>query len=357
MPIGTYWLNVNKACQLRCEWCYAQSRGYDHKSMDFETAKGINRIMGEVGANECRILGGEPSLYTYLYSLIRDLEANKVRGAVITNGILYANEDQAKKLLDLGLYRVSVSLKAGSEESYKQQTGANVYRKVLKAIENFAKLGARMTVSMTMTQFNMHEIPLMIRDVATAGARGVHLAFCTPVWEEKNNNPTYDLWPQDYQPALEAAVETLDAWQIPYGVELMFPFCWLEPSFILRLFQGGRVGTACASWSHGGLAFGTMGEVAFCNSILHYPFGMYGRTFKTSEELKESYEAQTTYFDMMKRAPSEHCVSCPVWKWCGGGCPLRWTAIPGNTIKGGEGYREFVDALNGCVVESKQIKT
>jgi len=355
MPIGTYWLNVNKACQLRCEWCYAQSRGYDHGNMDFEAAKAINRIMGEIGASECRILGGEPSLYAHLPSLIRNLHDNNVKSALITNGIMYADMDKARQLLELGLHRVSVSLKAGSEESYEQQTGAKVYESVLKAIGNFAKLGARMTVSMTMTQFNMHEIPLMIRDVATAGAQGVHLAFCTPIWGEKDSNPTYDLWPQDYQPSIEAAVETLEAWRIPYGVEMMFPFCWLEPSFVVSLFQSGRVGTACASWSKGGIAFGTRGEAAFCNSILHYPFGMYGVTYKDAESLQETYLQQTEYFNLMRRAPSEHCISCPVWKWCGGGCPLRWTAIPGKTIKGGESYREFTDELNKYVVEREKV--
>lgn len=354
MPIGTYWLNVNKACQLRCEWCYAQERGYENSNMELQTALAINKIMGDIGANECRILGGEPSLYPHLETLIYNLRDVNVKSAVITNGLAYERKDAAKRLLDTGLYRVSVSLKAGSEESYRRTTGAAAYGKALKAIENFASLGARMTVSITMSQSNQHEVPMMVRDIATAGAQGVHLAFCTPIQGEETSS-LYDLWPQDYQPALEAAVETLEAWNVPYGVELMIPFCWLDPDFTASLFERGRVGTACASWSKGGIAFGIRGEAAFCNSILQYPFGIYGRTFRTADDLQETYLAQTAYFDMMKRVPSDHCVSCPVWKWCGGGCPLRWTAIPSNTITGGEKYRDYLERMNRCVVEKERV--
>ena len=61
------WLTVNRACNLRCEWCYAAGEGSAAgRNMPLELARQLLDAAAELGAGSAVLIGGEPTLYPYL---------------------------------------------------------------------------------------------------------------------------------------------------------------------------------------------------------------------------------------------------------------------------------------------------
>ena len=349
MPISLYMLNVNKACQLRCEWCYAQGQGYSTKdNMPLELAMQINKMLA--GSVEARILGGEPTLYPHLYPLLLNLRENNTASAVVSNGLIFSDEDEVKQLKDAGVGRVSVSVKAFGNDEYAKRTGSRAYCQTLRAIENLAKNDVRSSTSITLTGANYPQAPRMVKDAARAGSRNFHFNFCVPVFGQKGESE-YLLPPERHSWAVMEVIDAVESCGAKYGIELMVPFCWFQPSVLLSLFQAARIFSGCSSWTKRSVCFDSNGGVFVCNSFTGYPFAKFGVDFTNHEELCRKLENQQSFFQMMRRAPSAHCLSCCFQGVCGGGCPIRWTAVDPSTITGGDKFLPLINSFTKCFKE------
>ena len=83
---------------------------------------------------------GEPFLYSGLFNLFKKIKAiGNIPIVMATNGITL-NEQISKKLIDLKVDEIIISLNTNNPESYTKQIGVNAYNLVKKNTENLIKL-------------------------------------------------------------------------------------------------------------------------------------------------------------------------------------------------------------------------
>ncbi|MEK7123015.1 MAG: radical SAM protein, partial [Patescibacteria group bacterium] len=215
--IKSSWLTVNSSCQLRCAWCYAKDRDYDPKGdVTCETAIRLIDIMSDLGVETCKILGGEPSIYPHIVPILNRLKQRSIRSVIITNGIRYSDREVMRRHFEAGLDSLIISLKAGSQATYKELTGAPVLDRVHQAVKNLQEFRGGVTI--TITQEMQDEIIPAISDVVSVGAKFINLHFCSPTVMSGAPENHSMIAPDKAAIAMMIAVEHLEKLGVSYNV-------------------------------------------------------------------------------------------------------------------------------------------
>jgi cyclic pyranopterin phosphate synthase len=148
-PLRDLRISVTDRCNFRCTYCmpaeiFGESYQFLPKDeiLSFEEIARLARIFLELGVNKLRITGGEPLLRTDLHHLIAML--SEIEGAeditLTTNA--YLLPQQAQKLKDAGLQRVTVSLDTLDDDIFKRMNGRGFSaQRVLQGIDEAVRVG------------------------------------------------------------------------------------------------------------------------------------------------------------------------------------------------------------------------
>jgi len=148
-PVRDLRISVTDRCNFRCTFCMpAEIYGEKYKFLPkddiltFEEITRIARVFVGLGVKKIRLTGGEPLLRDQLETLIVKLAA--IKGledlALTTNGFLLA--DQASRLKDAGLKRVTVSLHTLDDDVFGQMNGRGFgTKRVLEGIRAAEQAG------------------------------------------------------------------------------------------------------------------------------------------------------------------------------------------------------------------------
>jgi len=148
-PMRDLRISVTDRCNFRCPYCmpaeiFGEAYEFLPKAeiLRFEEIARLARCFVDLGVNKIRITGGEPLLRVDLHLLIAMLSG--IGGledlTLTTNGYLLAQ--QAQQLKDAGLKRLTVSLDALDDETFKKMNGRGFgTRRVLLGIERAAAAG------------------------------------------------------------------------------------------------------------------------------------------------------------------------------------------------------------------------
>ena len=132
-PIRDLRISVTDRCNFRCTYCMPKevfNSEYEFLQRDdlltFEEITRISKIFANLGVKKIRLTGGEPLLRKNLSVLIEQL--SNIDGiediSLTTNGVLLTNE-VAKQLKDAGLKRITISLDALDNETFKAISDVN----------------------------------------------------------------------------------------------------------------------------------------------------------------------------------------------------------------------------------------
>lgn len=69
--LGTFWLSLNYSCNNRCAGCYAGNSDFVDNPMSLDLALQIAKIMSDLHAHDCLLIGGEPTMYKHLEEFIQ----------------------------------------------------------------------------------------------------------------------------------------------------------------------------------------------------------------------------------------------------------------------------------------------
>lgn len=149
-PIRDLRISVTDRCNFRCTYCMPKevfNSDYEFLRRDdllsFEEITRVSKVFAELGVKKIRLTGGEPLLRKNIPVLIEQLSS--IEGiediSLTTNGVLL-NQKMAQQLKDAGLQRITVSLDALDDETFKaiSDVSFNV-NKVLDAIETADSVG------------------------------------------------------------------------------------------------------------------------------------------------------------------------------------------------------------------------
>ena len=148
-PLKDLRISVTDRCNFRCTYCMpAEIFGESYKFLpkneilSFEEIARLARIFVEFGVNKLRITGGEPLLRTDLHILIAMLTGMPGLEDLTLTTNAYLLPQQAQRLKDAGLQRITISLDTLDDEVFKEMNGRGIsIDRVLKGIDAAAAVG------------------------------------------------------------------------------------------------------------------------------------------------------------------------------------------------------------------------
>jgi cyclic pyranopterin phosphate synthase len=145
-PLRDLRVSVTDRCNLRCSYCMPRDASCEKFSflprdelLSFEEIHRLTQLFVGLGVRKIRLTGGEPMLRHRLEYLIEklallvDSAGRPIEIAMTTNGTLLASK--ARALKNAGLSRLTVSLDALNEATFRRVTGSKLsVERVLEGI-------------------------------------------------------------------------------------------------------------------------------------------------------------------------------------------------------------------------------
>ena len=175
-PLRDLRISVTDRCNFRCVYCMPKEifgRDYEFlpraQLLDYEEIERLARAFVANGVRKIRITGGEPLVRRHVERLVSMLAALDVDLTLTTNGTLLPQK--AKALADAGLRRVTVSLDALDDETFRAMNDMDVpVQRVLDGIDAAAAAGLPVKVNAVVKRgLNEHGIVELARHFRGTG--------------------------------------------------------------------------------------------------------------------------------------------------------------------------------------------
>ena len=180
-PRLVFW-EVTKGCNLRCIHCRATATELTSPA-DLATAKALD-IITQISefANPILVLsGGEPLYRTDIFQLANFATERGLRVALATNGTLVTKEI-ARKIVDAGVKRVSISLDGVNAETHDTFRGIpGAFDAAIYGFRNLKEIGMPVQINMTIARHNAKQLPAVLDLVRNLGADALHTFLLVPV--------------------------------------------------------------------------------------------------------------------------------------------------------------------------------
>lgn len=170
-------ISVTDRCNFRCTYCMPKTvfgRDYPFlpraEILAFDEITRVAKIFNQLGVRKIRLTGGEPLLRRNIEHLIEMLAAIPgLELTLTTNGSLLARK--AQSLLDAGLQRVTVSLDALDDSTFRKMNDVDFpVAEVLRGIDVATQVGLPVKVNMVVKGgTNDHAIVPMARHFHGSG--------------------------------------------------------------------------------------------------------------------------------------------------------------------------------------------
>jgi len=171
---------LTNACNLACIHCRA-SAIKDPAPDELSTAEAKHFVDELLEYKPIIILtGGEPLLRSDVYDIAKYASGHGLRVVLATNGTLLT-PDIAKKLKDVGIQRVSISIDGSTKEThdiFRGETGA--FEAALFGIDILKNAGISFQINTTITKRNLTEIPNIYELALELGASALHIFLLVP---------------------------------------------------------------------------------------------------------------------------------------------------------------------------------
>ncbi|VEN74144.1 12,18-didecarboxysiroheme deacetylase [Candidatus Desulfarcum epimagneticum] len=151
--------NATRRCNLKCVHCYAHAKNI-HFGNELSTAQGKDLIddLYDFGVPVILFSGGEPLIRPDMPHLAEYAVKKGMRAVISTNGTLI-DSDMAKRLREIGLSYVGVSLDGMQTINDRFRGVKGAFDGAVKGIENCMEAGIKVGLRFTMNRFNAYEIP------------------------------------------------------------------------------------------------------------------------------------------------------------------------------------------------------
>ena len=333
------WLTVNRRCNFRCSWCYANESEYKAEDeMSLSAALEYLRIAKEAGVKKVFLIGGEPTLWSSLFDFNDALKSTGIKSVLVTNAQRFSDDRFWENYLEHPNAYIGASFKAFSQESLLANAKVATFASATKGLRRVFEYQPNSIASFVYSRPYVFHFLDMVKYAVDCGTFGVSINFCSPAVHK-------DFVDSRYMADVDVMVKEIttsyeEANAVTQG-RLVFimkhPLCVWPKTFIETLKSRGQIQTTCHLQHQTGGVFDTDGSLFLCNSLFDFPVGKYATDFDSGQSLVTFFGSKQVRdcFDLIRTYPSDKCVNCEVFSDCGGGCPLLWTAhSPESVIKG-----------------------
>lgn len=300
--------------------------------MPLAYAKDVMAEMRDCGAENCLLIGGEPTLYPHLLELIRDGTALGLKMKLVSNGRRLADAEFVRSLKEAGLVHASVSIEAANPETHNRYTQTNGFAERLQGLRNLVAAGISNNSILTVSLLNSDEIVPVAESMHKLGVKNILYNFSLPsVNEQGGVDGSYSLSPKDCADQISAAYLVLKAKGIHISFFATIPLCLIDPAVREQMIADKTLarGYHCHIYYGTGAAFEPNGNVLPCTHFVNLPlFNAMGTEggFLYRGRFAREWEEGThkTLVETAWQYPAERCKTCDLWGRCVGGCPFQW---------------------------------
>ena len=325
------WMTVTHSCNYKCKWCYAKEYCNSNAGMDVIRAKEVLDVLAGNNTKRIIFIGGEPTLYHDLNSLIAYAKSKGLKCALVTNGILLSDKNYARTIVNSGITSCNISLKGITEEEYVKNVGRSGLGRTLEGYNNMITCGCHTILSFVISIPDTNMFSNLRDFLIHYGILQIRFLMEKPgLYSIKEN--TTDIF--TLAKCCEIIYKIFEDTGIDYKIQLSIPFCAIKQSILTKLIQQKRVYSCCHIMEGTGIVFDTEFNILPCNHFL----GSSMNDFPVSSNQIIKFWNNTEVVNFRERIscyPSEKCLNCEYWRNCGGGCFMRWMIFdPQETIPG-----------------------
>lgn len=329
------WLNVNRACNLRCEWCYAKGTNYKvEDEMSLELAVRLVGLMQSQGVTNVTLIGGEPTLWDPLFEFNRHCSEIGMRSTLVTNATRFGVDSFWEAYRKSPSSNVSLSVKGFDEASFRCVTNTTAFLTTKRGIERALSLEASHANVVYMGE-DPNELVELARFAASCGARSLGISPSTLSFVQGKPDILNASDPRRFIANFVECYDELDElFQGRISVAIKLPLCLWPRNFIVNMMEKSQIMTTCQLQHRSGLLFAPDGSVISCNSLHDFPLGKLDHEFDDPASLTAHLESAPVvdFYDRVATYASPKCVTCTVRAYCGGGCPLHYGAADGSKL-------------------------
>lgn len=177
---------TTRNCNLNCVHCRAAAtRGPYRNELDTEAALALVDQIAAVGKPIVILTGGEPLLRPDIFEIARYGTDRGLRMVMAPNGTL-VNADNARRMVDAGIQRISISLDGADAASHDRFRGVSgAFEGALRGIDHARQAGLEFQINTTVTRANLEQIPRIQELAVELGAVAHHIFLLVPTGRGK----------------------------------------------------------------------------------------------------------------------------------------------------------------------------
>lgn len=335
--------NMTRRCNLKCVHCYAQAKDIEFENeLSTEEGKALIDDLANYGSPVILFSGGEPTLRKDLPELAAYAREKGMRAVISTNGTLI-DRDLAKRLKDVGLSYVGVSLDGIRETNDRFRGMKGAFDAALNGLHNCQEEGIKVGLRFTINKQNVRDIPAIF-DILEE-EKIPRICFYHLVYAGRGSKMvSEDLSLEESRQAVDLIMEkTKKLHEKGFAAEVLTvdnhcdgPYLYMkllnenperaaEVFELLSMNQGNSsgIGIGCVSWD---------GSVHADQFWRHYSFGnVRERPFSEIwNDLSDELMAGLKNRKLLIKAHGDSCARCKWFDVCNGNFRVRAEAVYGN---------------------------
>jgi len=156
--------SITRKCNLKCKHCYSDAT--ETQASDELSTIEAKRLLDEISGWGIKLLifdGGEPLCREDFFEIAKYASERGLRTVLGSNGILIDTE-MAKKLQDVGIQGVQISIDGSNPESHDSFRGEEkAFENTMEGVKACREVGLPFQFGMIIRKKNLTEIPDMLR--------------------------------------------------------------------------------------------------------------------------------------------------------------------------------------------------
>lgn len=164
------------SCSRNCIYCYAENEfSPSQAEMPLEKIKELIEEMHRLEVIVVSIGGGDPFTREDFVDILQLLISVNITPIVSTKE--YLSESTARRLRDIGLKTIQLSIDSPVPEMADFLTGSKGYfSQITKTMDGLLKNNIKVTTNSVITTHNFHEIPILVLFLIEKGITTIHLS-------------------------------------------------------------------------------------------------------------------------------------------------------------------------------------
>lgn len=281
------WITVNRYCNLDCFWCYAQVVKQVESNMPKDLLFKIIDICAEGGIKKIVFIGGEPTLYPFLFDAILYCKHKSIRSEITTNGLKLSNRHFVSLLAKAGLDSVIISMKGSHREDYIQTTGHDGFDSIMLALDILSYYKINYGLSAVLTSSLIEHLEILISKLKKHNVELLVFSFLTEFGYDEKSMLFYRQNAPDI--VLKLLFDKINNNIISFeGIQWFIETCChvMIQNSDIGLFFRDHFHCSCKKQGRPSLSFDTEGRILCCNNYPTISMGKYADDFMTFGELQ-----------------------------------------------------------------------